>query len=166
MLIEQAIAEYGPKEHSLVFDEQLKKKLGNFHEFKRPKKFFCDGKFQATFISNIYWAIATRKLFEAIEKEEYGSIFSLLKELLNSDSQDYFNWMTKLLLKVFVVRLLFEAERDIFTETKRSIEKMKIATIILLKYISNLDEEKMLWLNAVFWINELMIGAPQQEQVD
>jgi hypothetical protein len=70
--------------------------------------------------------------------------------------------MTKLLLKVFVVRLLFEAERDIFTNTKKSIEKMKIATIILLKYISNLDEEKMLWLNAVFWINELMIGAPQQ----
>jgi len=51
-------------------------------------------------------------LFEAIDQEHYHPIFILLRELLSSDPQDYFNWLARTLLKVFVVRLLFEAERD------------------------------------------------------
>lgn len=42
LLIEQAINQYGPKELSPVFEEQLKKKLGNFNDFKKPKKFSCN----------------------------------------------------------------------------------------------------------------------------
>ena len=51
-------------------------------------------------------SIAARKLFESIEKEDYQCIFGLLKEMLSTDSQDYFNWLGKLLTKIFVVRLL------------------------------------------------------------
>ncbi len=89
-----------------MFEELVKKKLSNFNDFKRPKKFYCNGKHLETFIKNYYLSIAARRLFESIGKEDYHCIFGLLKELLSTDSQDYFNWLGKLLTKIFVVRLL------------------------------------------------------------
>lgn len=58
------------------------------------------------FIKSYYLCIAARKLFESIEKEDYRCIFALLKELLHSESHDYFSWLGRLLTKIFVVRLL------------------------------------------------------------
>jgi len=65
-LIEQAINEYGPKSPSIIFEEQLKSKLGNFNEFKRPKKLKSNEKYAFEFINSYYYAIAARKLFESI----------------------------------------------------------------------------------------------------
>lgn len=123
LIIEQSINEYGPKEPSIVFEELVKKKLGNFNDFKKPKKFYCNGKHMKTFINSYYLSIAARKLFESIEKEDYRCIFALLKELL-SDTQEYFNWLGRLLTKIFVVRLLVEAERDVKSNIRSSVERL------------------------------------------
>lgn len=66
LLIEHVIGEYGPKEPSPVFEEQLKKKLGNFNDFKKPKKLFHDQKLTHAFVENYKWALATQRLFESI----------------------------------------------------------------------------------------------------
>jgi hypothetical protein len=160
LIVEQSINEYGPKEPNPVFEDLLKKKLGNFHDFKKPKKFYCNGKFTDGFLKSYTGAIAARKLFESIEKEEYNSIFALLKELLSSDSQDYFNWLARLLSKIFVVRFLVEAERDVNKNFKCTLERLELVALILLKFI-NRDEEKMLYLNSLFWINEIMIVSEE-----
>ena len=151
-LLHQAILEYGPKEPNIVFDDLLKKKLGNFNEFKRPKKFQADEKYLHSFIKNYYWAIAGRRLFESMEKHQYESIFTLLKHMLRSDNQDYFNWLARTLVKTFVVKLLFEAEEEIKEKPEAAVEKLKMIVIIFGKYI-NKEEERMLHINAVFWVN-------------
>jgi len=46
-----------------------------------------------------------------MERDEYSSIFILLKFLLKTDNQDYFNWLARVLLKTFVVKFLDSAER-------------------------------------------------------
>jgi hypothetical protein len=145
----------------VVFEELLKKKLSSFHDFKRPKRYQCNEKYQTGFVKSVYWAITTRRLFEAIDQEQYASIFVLLRELLDSDREDYFNWLARIMLKVFVVRLLFEAERDVREKLGVAVEKMQMATIILLKYL-NPEEEKMLWINTIVWINDIKEGAGEE----
>lgn len=66
-----------------------------------------------SFIQNYYWAIAARRLFESMGKEQYDAIFTLIKHMLRSDNQEYFNWLARILLKIFVVKFLAEAEREI-----------------------------------------------------
>ena len=41
-LIENCINEYGPKEYSVVFEDLVKKKIGVFNDFKKPKKLAID----------------------------------------------------------------------------------------------------------------------------
>lgn len=45
-----------------------------------------------------------------MEKKQYDSILTLLNHMLRSDAQDYFNWLARTLLKIFVVKLVSEAE--------------------------------------------------------
>jgi len=68
IILQHAIEEYGPKEASAIFDDILKKKLGNFHEFKKPKKLQADQKYFQSYLSNYYFAIAAKRIFESIEK--------------------------------------------------------------------------------------------------
>ena len=86
-------------------------------------------------------------------------MFVLLKKLLQADPQDYFNWLAKLLLKIFVVKFLSEVETLVKDCTPRAIEQLRRTTLILKKYIKA-EEEKMLLINSLFWINEIMIEAP------
>jgi recombinational DNA repair protein (RecF pathway) len=46
-------------------------------------------------------------------KEQYDAIFTLIKHMLRSDNQEYFNWLARILLKIFVVKFLAEAGREI-----------------------------------------------------
>jgi hypothetical protein len=47
-----------------------------------------------------------------MEKEQYDSFFTLVKHMMRSDPQDYFNWLSRILLKIFVVKFLAEAEKE------------------------------------------------------
>lgn len=174
LLLEQAVAEYGPKDPSAVFDDLLKKKLASFHDFKRPKKVYCNGRYAENFTRSYYCAIATRRLFECIETENYQPVFALLSALLATDPADYFNWLGRLLTKIFVVRLLAEAEREVRAEREGrappggAVERLQMVAVLLGKYV-NCEEERMLQLNAIFWVNEIMIeagtGRQEVEQV-
>lgn len=92
-------------------------------------------------------------------------MFTFLRELLASDSQEYFNWLGKLLTKVIVVRLLVEAERDMQVAAGAAVERLRMVAILLGKYI-NQEDERLLVLNAIFWINEIMIEAPAEAKQD
>ena len=60
-----------------------------------------------------YYAIASRKLFESVEKEEYSSVFTLFKHLMRSDNDNYFNWLAKTFSKIFIVMFMAECEKYI-----------------------------------------------------
>lgn len=84
--------------------------MSNFNEFKKPKKFHSNEKFIQMFINDYYMAIAAKRLFESMVNEEYNSVFTLLKHMLRSDNDNYFNWLARILLKTFVVKFLAESE--------------------------------------------------------
>ena len=62
-LMENAINEYGPKEYNPVFEDLVKKKIGNFNDFKKPKDLGVDKKYMERFIHTVSQAHAAKKLF-------------------------------------------------------------------------------------------------------
>lgn len=147
----------------MVFEDLLKKKLGNFNDFKRPKKFQAHEKHFQSFISNYHYAIAGRRVFEAIGEEEYGSIFTLFRHMMRSENDNYFNWFSRTFLKVFVVHFMTEAEKLMKEKPEKAIERLKMVVILFSKYVSR-EDEKMLHINVIFWMNEFLTGYPEQAQ--
>lgn len=56
--------------------------------------------------------------------------------MMRSDPQDYFNWLSRILLKSFVVKFLADAEREIKEKPDIAIQKLKFVVIIFSKYIN------------------------------
>jgi hypothetical protein len=61
------------------------------------------------YMENVCRSFVTKHLYNAIKNSEYQGIFGLLRELINAEAGDYFNWMGNLLFKVLAVRFLIEA---------------------------------------------------------
>ena len=55
--------------------------MTNLNEFKRPKKYVADMKYQEDFLRNVFKALAGKKIFEFLKKGEYKGIFPLIREL-------------------------------------------------------------------------------------
>ena len=87
--------------------------MSNFNEFKRPKQFKSDDNYVTAFMEDIYNAIASKNIFQAIKESSYSKIFSLLKELQSQGQGSYFNWLSNLLSKTIIVHLIIEAECQI-----------------------------------------------------
>lgn len=76
--------------------------------------------------------------------------------MLRSSPEEYFNWLARILLKIFVVKFLSEAEREIKEKPEVGLQKMKMVVIIFSKYLVR-EEERMLHLNSMMWINEILV---------
>ncbi len=59
---------------------------------------------------------------------------------------------------MMVVRLLVEAEREVKSNFKSALWRLETVAILMAKYV-NREEEKMLFINTIFWINEIMLEA-------
>jgi hypothetical protein len=51
-----------------------------------------------------------------------------------------------------VVRLFAEAEREVRVAPEAAVERLRMVAILLGKYV-NVEEERMLHMNAIFWGN-------------
>jgi hypothetical protein len=131
--------------------------MSNFNEFKRPKQFKSDDKYITAFMEDIYNAIASKHIFQAIKESSYSKIFSLLKELQSQGQGSYFNWLSNLLSKTIIVHLIIEAESQISQQPEESLKKLKLMAFLLFRFI-NLDEEKILFNNCIFWLAEIGIS--------
>lgn len=108
--MENAIQEYGPKEYNPVFEELVKRKISNFNEFKKPKDLGVDKKYIERFIHTIEQAHAAKKLFQILNNEKYNCLFDLMHQLKLGDKGDYFDWVSNLICKILIVKLLMESE--------------------------------------------------------
>lgn len=106
LLIENCIMEYGPKEYNPVFEDLLNKKMNNFNDFKKPKRFFSNKAIEHSYIECWYLAIASQKLFKAIAAESYECIIGLLSQMINKPITEYFHWLSNILCKSIIVLLL------------------------------------------------------------
>ena len=59
----------------------MKKKMSNFNDFKKPSVGSLDPKFAEVFMRNVYRAHVAKRVFYAINKEEYQGIFGLVQEM-------------------------------------------------------------------------------------
>lgn len=76
--------------------------------------------------------------------------------MLRSSNEDYFNWLARILLKIFVVKFLSETEREIKEKPEVGLQKLRMVAIIFNKYLSR-EEERMLHINSMMWINEILV---------
>lgn len=149
-LIENSIHEYGPKEYNPVFDDLVRKKVANFNDFKKPKDFGVDKKYSERFIHTVSQAHCAKKLFQILNNEKYNCLFDLMRELKLGDKGDYFDWVSSLICKILIVKLLMESENE-FGNPKLSVERIQLLIAIMFNFIS-MDEEKALYTNTLSWI--------------
>ena len=157
-LIENAIQEYGPKDYNPVFEDLLKKKVGNFNDFKKPKDFTIERKFVERFMQNVMRANAAKKLFEILDNENYDGLFGLMYELRGGERGDYFDWVSSLICKILIVRLLLEAESE-KEDFGRVANRLQLLTAIMFGFI-NIDDEKPLYNNSIMWMMEINLELP------
>ena len=81
--------------------------------------------------------------------------------MMRSENDNYFNWFSRTFLKVFIVQFMTEAERLMKEKPEKAIERLKMVVILFSKYV-NREDEKMLHINVVFWMNELLTDYPEQ----
>jgi hypothetical protein len=52
-----------------------------------------------------------------------------------------------------------EAEKLMKEKPEKAIERLKMVVILFSKYVSR-EDEKMLHINVIFWMNEFLTGYP------
>jgi hypothetical protein len=132
----------------------LESKLKNFNEFKKPKNVpFQESAQIKHFMSNVYKAKCTTKLFEALKNEEYEGMVELVRFLKSEDRpNEYFDWLTNLVIKILIVSFFTEAEQMAeSSKYKNVVEKLTLAEVFCINFI-NREEEKVLINYCICWI--------------
>ena len=78
---------------------------------------------------------------------------------MRTDFDNYFNWVARTIMKFFIVLLTFEGQKNIKDKPEIAIERLKMVAILFNGYVKK-EEEKMLHINVIVWINELVDANP------
>ena len=72
--------------------------------------------------------------------------------MLRSDFDNYFNWVSRTIMKFFIVLLTVEADKCIKEKPEIAVERLKMVVILFSSYVKK-DDERMLHINVIVWIN-------------